>query len=389
MRSGGPDFDLRCEWGEAGLARLAPESDVVVVVDVLSFSSAVDVAVSRGACVHPCRSEDAAALARRLGADLAGARGDGLSLSPASLLGIPPDTHLVLPSPNGSTLCRLADARPVLTGCLRNASAVAGAAAALGRRIALVPAGERWEDGSLRPCFEDLVGAGAVLRHLPGARSPGARAAEAAFRDAAPELGGLLAACPSGRELTERGFADDVALAAELETSGVAPLLVDGAFEAAPEMDTAPELGQLRVRPYRESDEAGVVALWAVAFPDAPAHNAPLADIARKLSVQRDLFLVGECEGRVVATAMAGFDGHRGWVHYVATDPRARGRGLASALLAEVEARLRALGCSKLNLQVRGTNRDVVAFYERLGFVVEDRVSLGKRLQGGSDDVTP
>ncbi|MEN8184102.1 MAG: GNAT family N-acetyltransferase, partial [Myxococcota bacterium] len=84
--------------------------------------------------------------------------------------------------------------------------------------------------------------------------------------------------------------------------------------------------------------------------------------------------------GRVVGTAMAGFDGHRGWVHYVATSPLARSQGLGRALLAEVEARLVARGCTKLNLQVRGNNADAVAFYERLGFSREDRLSLAKRL---------
>ncbi len=102
--------------------------------------------------------------------------------------------------------------------------------------------------------------------------------------------------------------------------------------------------------------------------------------IRRKLRVQRDLFLVGVEAGRVVATAMAGFDGHRGWVYYMATARRARRRGFGSRLLAEVESRLRARGCTKLNLQVRGGNEEVAGFYERQGFAREDRLSFGKHL---------
>lgn len=134
------------------------------------------------------------------------------------------------------------------------------------------------------------------------------------------------------------------------------------------------------VRAFRPSDEPAVDALWRVVFPDAPPWNEPNADIRRKLTVQPDLFLVAELEGRVVGTTMAGYDGHRGWVHLVAVAPEAQRRGVGRALMVEAERRLAALGCPKLNLQVRGSNRGVVAFYERLGYGVEDRVSLGKRL---------
>ncbi len=134
------------------------------------------------------------------------------------------------------------------------------------------------------------------------------------------------------------------------------------------------------IRAYREADEAGVVALWRVVFPEAPAHNRPADDIRHKLAVQRDLFLVAEAGGAIVGSAMAGFDGHRGWVHYVAVHPDARRAGVGSQLMREVERRLRAVGCPKWNLQVRADNGAVVDFYRSLGFEVEDRISMGKRL---------
>ena len=137
---------------------------------------------------------------------------------------------------------------------------------------------------------------------------------------------------------------------------------------------------RLEIRPFRESDLDAVVRLWRVVFPDAPAHNEPLADIRRKLSVQPELFLVATAGADLVATAMAGFDGHRGWVHYLAVHPERRRGGIGRAIMAAVEAELEAQGCTKLNLQVRASNRQGVEFYRRLGFAVEDRVSMGKRL---------
>jgi ribosomal protein S18 acetylase RimI-like enzyme len=115
-------------------------------------------------------------------------------------------------------------------------------------------------------------------------------------------------------------------------------------------------------------------------FPDNPPWNEPKADIHRKLGVQRELFLVGDLGGRVVATVMAGFDGHRGWVHLVAVAPDCRQHGFGRVMMLEAERRLRQIGCTKINLQVRASNRGVVSFYEKLGYAVEERVSMGKRL---------
>jgi ribosomal protein S18 acetylase RimI-like enzyme len=134
------------------------------------------------------------------------------------------------------------------------------------------------------------------------------------------------------------------------------------------------------IRPYAESDEAQVIQLWRDVFPDNPSWNVPKAEIDRKLAVQRELFLVGDWDGRIVATVMARFDGHRGWVYLVAVAPNSRKRGFGRAMMAEAEKKLRAIGCTKINLQVRATNQNVVSFYEKLGYSVEERVSMGKRL---------
>src|SRR5512136_2644393 len=131
------EFDVRCEWGEPGVSRLAPISDVVIIVDVLSFSTCVDIAVGRHAIVFPYRgnAESARAFATAVGATLADSKRNsaGLSLSPQSLLNISEGTRLVLPSPNGSTLTLATGTTPTLTGCLRNYQAVAEAAASLGK----------------------------------------------------------------------------------------------------------------------------------------------------------------------------------------------------------------------------------------------------------------
>jgi ribosomal protein S18 acetylase RimI-like enzyme len=143
----------------------------------------------------------------------------------------------------------------------------------------------------------------------------------------------------------------------------------------------------MNIRPFQESDADGVTALWREVFPDDPPHNAPAASIRRKLAVQRELFFVAEIDARIVGTVMAGYDGHRGWLYAVAVSPRLRRRGIGGALVRHAEAALGALGCPKINLQVRASNAGVVAFYETLGYRVEERISLGKRL-GPAEDPT-
>lgn len=233
-------YDLRCEWGPRGVAALAPVSDVVIIVDVLSFSTCVDIAVARGATVYPFAwgDEGAADLARRVGGELVGRGNDRLPFSATAMLAVRAGARLVLPSPNGGALSVLAAESPVVfAGCLRNARAVAAAAARAGRRVAVIPAGERWRDDahgdrSLRPAAEDLIGAGAILDHLPGRRSPEAELAVAAFRAVRDRMPAFLLACSSGREHAGKGTERDVTLAAELDVSDFAPRLVDGAYVA-------------------------------------------------------------------------------------------------------------------------------------------------------------
>jgi ribosomal protein S18 acetylase RimI-like enzyme len=134
------------------------------------------------------------------------------------------------------------------------------------------------------------------------------------------------------------------------------------------------------IRPYRAADEAAVVALWRACDLVRP-WNDPHRDIRRKLGVNPEWFLVGEIDGRVAASVMAGYEGHRGWINYLAVDPAARRRGLGRALMAEAERLLRAAGCPKINLQVRAGNAAAAAFYRSLGFAADDVVSFGKRLE--------
>ena len=135
----------------------------------------------------------------------------------------------------------------------------------------------------------------------------------------------------------------------------------------------------MNIRPFEQRDEAAVVALWERCRLTRP-WNDPRKDIARKLQVQAELFLVGELGGALVASVMAGYEGHRGWVNYLAVAPEHRGRGLGRALMHEVEALLLARGCPKVNVQVRSANGSAKLFYERLGYARDEAVSLGKRL---------
>lgn len=229
------EWPIRFDWGPQGAAVLAPISDVVVVVDVLRFTTTVTTAVERGATVFPFRFKDITVFdfANRVGAEVAGMEGSSHSLSPLSVQSVGQQTRLVLPSPNGSevSLGAAGLCGNVLAGCLRNAQAVAEAASSVGDSIAVIASGERWKsDGTLRPCVEDLLGAGAILTHLRGASSPEAGAAAAAFAAASSDLETALLLSASGRELQERGRAEDVGFAAELDASNAVPIIVGEAF---------------------------------------------------------------------------------------------------------------------------------------------------------------
>lgn len=239
-------YAVRFDWGPTGAAAIAEGADLAVVVDVLSFTTTLSVAGERGVTVFPYRWRDdtAEAYAVERGAELARGRSEraGISLSPASLLEATGLERLVLPSPNGSSICfGLADSRLTVVGaCLRNRAAVARWLAprvAAGSRLAVVAAGERWPDGTLRAAVEDLWGAGAVLAGLldlgTSGLSPEAEQAAAAFGAAEAGIAERLAGSASGRELDAIGFADDVRVAGELDASEVVPVLEGEAFVAS------------------------------------------------------------------------------------------------------------------------------------------------------------
>ena len=233
MNSQQADYDVRCEWGEKGVLELSRTSDVVIIVDILSFSTCIDIATARGAAVYPYLWKDdrAREFATAVDTELAVPRGTGrYSLSPASFLDIPPDTKIVLPSPNGASLSLATGDTITLAGCLRNASAVAEAARRLGKRISVIPAGERWRDNSLRPSLEDWLGAGAIIDELSGSFSPEAQAALDVYRAPGVDLAQKIRNCVSGVELIEQGYEADVALASKLDVSRSVPILSNKAY---------------------------------------------------------------------------------------------------------------------------------------------------------------
>ena len=136
----------------------------------------------------------------------------------------------------------------------------------------------------------------------------------------------------------------------------------------------------IRVEPYRDAQFDDIRALWLEAFPDDPPHNRAEVAIPAKLAVQPELLLVAVDGGEAVGTVMAGYDGHRGWLYSVAVRHTHRRSGIGKLLIAEAEQRLAQLGCTKVNLQVRAGNDAALAFYARIGYVVDDVTSLGKRL---------
>jgi 2-phosphosulfolactate phosphatase len=229
---------IRSEWGLHGVQRMRSHVAVLIIVDVLSFSTSVDIATGRGAEVLPFPYGDRGAAqtaADEADAVLAAPRhasGDQLSLSPRSLTQIAPDTRLMLPSPNGSRLSVEASTGAVLAGCFRNAGAVARAARALaeGGAIGVIPAGERWPDGSLRPAIEDLLGTGAIIHALGGAPDAEAEVACATYRGAGEGWRRIIRSSMTGQELIHGGYAEDVELALQLDVSTHAPLLSEGAY---------------------------------------------------------------------------------------------------------------------------------------------------------------
>jgi ribosomal protein S18 acetylase RimI-like enzyme len=137
---------------------------------------------------------------------------------------------------------------------------------------------------------------------------------------------------------------------------------------------------KMEIRLFQPSDGSAVVQLWKDCNIVVP-WNDPHRDIRRKLAVQPELFLVGVLSGEIVASVMAGYDGHRGWLNYLAVAPRFRRRGIGRRIVKEAEARLREMGCPKINIQIRTGNTQVIEFYQRIGFKPDDVVSMGMRLE--------
>lgn len=229
-----------CEWGLSGIETLRAHASVFVIVDVLSFSTAVSVAVERGAVVIPFAFGDAAAAAReaeRRNAIVAMPRSAGggqISLSPVSLKRIESGARILLPSPNGSRLSLATGDIPTISGCLRNAEAVARLANTIAKdgTIAIIAAGERWPDQTLRPAIEDWIGAGAIIQASNGVANAEARFAAEAYSAVKLSIPQILRESRSGQELTGWGFGGDVEVALESGSSAVVPLMRHGAYEA-------------------------------------------------------------------------------------------------------------------------------------------------------------
>ncbi len=231
-------FEIHCEWGLPDLQHLAPVSHAVIIVDVMSFTTCVEIAASRGATVYPVdddpdRIRD---LALCVNGVVAGARHSAnYSLSPASLVEIPTGTQLILPSMNGARLSSEPTSCPIFAGCLRNCRAVAHAVQHTGKHVTVIAAGERWnDDQSIRFALEDYLGAGAIIQHLTGRKSPEARAAAASFAQHARNLAEALSHCTSGQELCTMGFAHDLALIRQVDVSNTVPRLSESCFQHVP-----------------------------------------------------------------------------------------------------------------------------------------------------------
>lgn len=241
------DYTVRFDWGLSGAAAIGSDAGIAVVVDVLSFTTTLSVAADRGVTVLPFRWNDstAADYAATQHATLAvgrrAAQPGAVSLSPQTVRAADGLQRLVLPSPNGSTIAHalLSESDVCIGASLRNARAVAQwIADNRTDGVAVIAAGERWPDGSLRPAVEDLWGAGAVIAGLVDARpelslSPEAEMAAAAWHSVADRIGSSLRTCASGRELVVGGFPTDVSIAGEVDESTSVPVLVGNRFERA------------------------------------------------------------------------------------------------------------------------------------------------------------
>jgi 2-phosphosulfolactate phosphatase len=239
-------YRCRLDWGRHGARAAVERQDILVIVDTLSFSTAVVTAVQRGGLVYPCAEDEApGALAQRISGEVAVRRRDvpargRFSLSPLTYLHLAPGTRIVLASPNGATCSRYARAVPFLfIGALVNAEAVATVVSHLldttNRCVTIIACGERWQpptvDGALRIALEDYLGAGAILASLRHEHSPEARVCAGAFTHSRHDIATLLWECGSGRELRAMGFPEDVRHAAQLNSYDAIPVMRGEHFE--------------------------------------------------------------------------------------------------------------------------------------------------------------
>ncbi len=235
-------YRCRIDWGYKGAREAAERGDILVVVDTLSFSTAVVTAVHFGGVIYPCsRTDNIAEYAKRVDGEAAVGRKDvpekgRFSLSPLTYVSISPGERVILASPNGATCSRYARSVPYLfVGALVNARQLADAVSALldstDLCVTILACGERWripsEDGELRVAIEDYLGAGAILSYLKHTKSPEARVCEGAFLHTQNDLRAILWECGSGRELREMGYSGDVEHSARLNVYDVAPIMRD------------------------------------------------------------------------------------------------------------------------------------------------------------------
>ena len=228
------EYEIRYEWGEKGVTYLSAISDVCIIVDVLSFTTSVDIATSQDAYIYPYQWKDNSInnFSKRIGAEMAGKDNPNkYSLKPSSLINLPPGIKLVLPSPNGSTLSTLSKSKLTIAGSLRNAKVVAEYAQQNGKSICVIASGERWDDNSTRFSLEDYLGAGAILSYLRGEFSPEAMAAKSIFECYREDLYEIISNSVSGKQKQSKNLEMDVRLACELNISHSIPVLMNGCYK--------------------------------------------------------------------------------------------------------------------------------------------------------------
>lgn len=225
---------INCEWGIDGINKYSSISDITIIVDVLSFSTCVDIALTQGAVVFPYKYKDESAYkyAETNNAELASFNRskDKTSLSPTSLRNVASGKRIVLPSPNGSELSLCSDSKVTLCSSLRNYESVAEYVNSIGGNVVVIPAGEKWQNGTIRFSIEDYLGAGALICELKGELSTEAYASKRLFESLKPVLKDIITESLSGRELIEKGFPEDVDLALELNAGRSVPVLDNKCF---------------------------------------------------------------------------------------------------------------------------------------------------------------